>query len=139
MTPSTSFTSKDPLKILVLGGTRFLGRHITNAAIAQGHQVTLFNRGIANPELFPQVEHLRGDRDGSMAVLAGRSWDVVIDTCGYVPRIVQQGLTLLRGQVGRYVYISSISAYADLSQPGTDESSPLAVLNDDCLTLSDWI
>lgn len=70
-------------KLLILGGTVFLGRHLVDAALARGHAVTLFNRGQHNPELFPAVEKLRGDRDGNLAALRGRSWDAVIDTCGY--------------------------------------------------------
>ena len=78
------------MKLLILGGTVFLGRHLTEAALARGHEVTLFNRGQHNPDLFPDVEKLRGDRDGGMDALKGRTWDAVIDTCGYAPRIVRQ-------------------------------------------------
>lgn len=73
------------MRILILGGTVFLGRHLFNAAHANGHQVTLFNRGQTNPALYPDVEKLRGDRDGNLHALDGRSWDAVIDTSGYVP------------------------------------------------------
>ena len=78
------------MRILVLGGTQFLGRHVVDAALARGHDVTLFNRGQTQPELFPEVEKLRGDRDGDLAALEGRSFDAVVDTCGYVPRVVQR-------------------------------------------------
>lgn len=118
------------MKLLILGGTVFLGRHIVPAALAQGHDVTLFNRGQHNPELFPQVEKLRGDRDGDLSALAGRRWDAVIDTCGYVPRIVRDSAELLADAVEHYTFISSISAYADFSQPGQDEHAPLAVMDD---------
>ena len=74
------------MQILILGGTVFLGRHLVEAALARGHDVTLFNRGQHNPELFPQVEKLRGDRDGDLAALAGRRFDAAIDTSGYLPR-----------------------------------------------------
>ncbi len=122
------------MKLLILGGTVFLGRHLVEAALERGHQVTLFNRGQHNPELFPNVEKLRGDRDPNVGeglfALAGRRWDVVIDTCGYIPRIVQASAELLAGAVARYVFISSLSVYADFSQPGMDESAPVAVLED---------
>jgi 2'-hydroxyisoflavone reductase len=67
------------LKLLVLGGTLFLGRHVVEAALEQGHEITLFNRGQTNPDLFPTVEHLRGDRGGDLSPLAGREWDAVVD------------------------------------------------------------
>jgi 2'-hydroxyisoflavone reductase len=117
------------MKLLVLGGTKFLGRHAVDAALAGGHEVTIFTRGQTNPELFPEVEHLQGDRDGKLDALRGRSFDGVVDTSGYVPRIVRGSAELLRGAVERYVFVSSISAYADFSQP-VDESSPVAELED---------
>jgi 2'-hydroxyisoflavone reductase len=117
------------MKLLVLGGTKFLGRHAVDAALAAGHDVTIFTRGQTNPELFPEVEHLIGDRDGGLDALRGRSWDGVVDTSGYVPRVVRQSAELLRDAVGRYVFVSSISAYADFSKP-VDESSPVAQLED---------
>jgi 2'-hydroxyisoflavone reductase len=113
------------MKILIIGGTVFLGRHLAQAALARGHEVTLFNRGQHNPELFPEVEKLRGNRDGEMDALKGRQWDAVIDTCGYFPRVVRQSAGLLADSVGHYTFISSISAYANFSQPGLDENSPL--------------
>ena len=119
------------MKILILGGTVFVGRHLVEAAQARGHEITLFNRGRQNADLFPQVEKLRGDRDGDgLDALAGRSWDAVLDTCGYVPRIVRQSAEMLAGAVSRYVFISSISVYADTSAPGVDENSPLGTLED---------
>jgi 2'-hydroxyisoflavone reductase len=99
------------------------------AALAGGHEVTIFTRGKTNPELFPEVEHLRGDRDGDLAALEGRSWDGVVDTSGYVPRVVRQSAELLRGAVGRYVFVSSISVYDDFSGP-IDESRAVAQLED---------
>jgi len=114
------------VRILILGGTVFLGRHLVEAALAKGHEITLFNRGRHNPELFPQVEKLRGDRDGDLDALQGRTWEVVIDTCGYLPRVVGQSAELLADAVGRYVFISSISAYADPSKPGLGEDGRLA-------------
>ena len=104
------------MRILVLGGTQFLGRHAVDAALAGGHEVTLFNRGQTRPELHPGVEKLRGDRDGNLDALRGRSFDAVIDTSGYVPRIVRETIDAL-GDAGHYTFVSSISVYADLSAP----------------------
>ena len=117
------------MRLLVLGGTVFLGRAVVDSALGGGHDVTIFTRGRTNPELFPEAERLRGDRDGDLGALEGRTWDGVVDTSGYVPRIVRQSAELLRDAVGRYVFVSSVSAYADLSSP-PEESSPLAALED---------
>jgi len=119
------------MKILILGGTIFLGRHLVDAAISRDHDVTLFNRGEHNANLFPAVEKLRGDRDGNLFALEGRQWDAVIDTCGYVPRIVQASAELLASAVEHYTFISSISVYADVSKPGIDEEGELGVLEDE--------
>ena len=116
------------MQILVLGGTQFLGRHVVDAALARGHDVTLFNRGQTRPDLFPEVEKLHGDRDGDLAALEGRSFDAVVDTSGYVPRIVQEPIDAL-GEVGHYTFVSSISVYADVSTPPTEES-PVAQLKE---------
>lgn len=117
------------MKLLVLGGTKFLGRHVVDAGLVRGDEVTIFTRGQTNPDLYPGVEHLVGDRDGKLDALAGRAWDGVIDTSGYVPRVVRQSAELLRDSVGRYVFVSSVSAYGDPSRPLT-ETSPLATLED---------
>ena len=116
------------MRILVLGGTVFLGRHVVDAALERGHELTLFNRGQTRPDLFPDVEKLHGDRDGDLAALQGRDFDAVVDTSGYVPRIVGETLDAL-GAVGHYTFVSSISVYADLSTPPT-ESSPLRELQE---------
>jgi 2'-hydroxyisoflavone reductase len=118
------------MKILVIGGTRFLGRTFVETALRQGHELTLFNRGQTNPDLFPEVERLKGDRDRDLALLKRRFWDVVLDTCGYVPRIVKKSAALLANSIEQYVFISSISVYADFSQPRLDEGSPLGTLED---------
>ena len=111
------------MRILVLGGTQFLGRHVVDAALERGHDVTLFNRGVTRPDLFEAaVERLRGDRDGDLSALDGRSFDAVIDTSGYVPRIVSRTLDAL-GDVGHYSFVSSVSVYADLSVPPTESSA----------------
>ena len=117
------------MRLLVLGGTKFLGRYAVEAALAQGHDVTIFTRGQTNPDLFPEAEHLIGDRDGKLDALRGQEWDGVVDTCGFVPRVVRQSAELLADAVQRYVFVSSISVYADPSQP-LDESSPLEQLED---------
>src|SRR5579862_2824563 len=119
------------MKLLILGGTVFVGRHLVASALAHGHKVTLFNRGQHNPDLFPEVEKLRGDRDSDLDVLKGRRWDAVVDTCGYVPRVVRRSAEALADAVGHYTFISSISAYADFSRPRLDENAPLGVLEDE--------
>src|SRR5262249_4086288 len=116
------------MRILVLGGTLFLGRHVTDAALERGHEVTLFNRGQTRPELFPDAEKLRADRDGDLGALGGRSVDAVVDTSGRVPRIVRETIEAL-GDVGHYTFVSSISVYADLSTTPTDDS-PLEELDE---------
>lgn len=111
------------MRLLVLGGTAFVGRHIVTEALARGHDVTLLTRGVTNPGLFPEVEHLVGDRVDDLALLVGtRAFDVVIDTCGYVPRVVRASVGLLADRVDTYLYISTISVYDDA--PAVDESSP---------------
>ncbi len=117
------------MKILILGGTRFLGRHLVEAALSAGHEVTLFNRGLSAPGLYPGVEQLRGDRDGGVGILAGRNWDAVVDTCGYLPRVVRQSADVLRHS-NRYLFISSVSVYRDASRPGLAEDAPVAELVD---------
>lgn len=119
------------MKLLILGGTVFLGRHLVEAALARGHEVTLFNRGQHNAELFPQVEKLRGDRNGDLHSLQGRTWDAVIDTCGYVPRIVRASAELLKDSVNHYTFISSISVYADFRRANMNETYPVGTLADE--------
>lgn len=104
------------MKLLVLGGTKFVGRAAVEAALERGHEVTLFNRGETNPELFPEAEKVRGDRDGDLSALRGRKWDAVIDPSGYVPRIVKASAELLRESVGFYLFVSTIAVYADFSR-----------------------
>jgi 2'-hydroxyisoflavone reductase len=116
------------MNILIIGGTRFLGRALVQSAQAGGHNLTLFNRGKSGPDLFPEVEHITGDRASDLDKLSGRRWDAVIDTCGYEPAIVRLSAERLAQAVERYVFISSISAYGSVSQPGVDESAPVAQL-----------
>lgn len=120
------------MKLLMLGGTRFLGKTIVEAAVARGHEVTLFNRG-SRPDLFPGLEQLVGDRDGGLDALMNRSWDAVIDTSGYVPRIVNQSLLALKDRVGQYTFNSTIDVY-DESVPGEiSEAHPVHVLEDESI------
>ena len=114
------------MKVLILGGTRFVGRHLVDALRARDHEVTLFNRGTTEPS--KHVENIHGDRNRDLAKLRGRHWDAVIDTCGYLTRSVETSAKELSDSVDRYVFISSISAYADLSVSGLDENSRLASL-----------
>jgi len=119
-----------PLKILILGGTGFLGPHLVEIAKARGHTVTLFNRGKTHPELFPDLEKLRGDRDGKLDALKGRGWDSCIDTSGYAPRIVTQSARLLAPHLKQYQFVSSISVFAEDVKPGADESTPTQTLTE---------
>jgi 2'-hydroxyisoflavone reductase len=119
-----------PLRVLILGGTGFIGPHFVDALRARGHTLTLFNRGKRNPELFNDLEELTGDRNGQVDALKDRDWDVVIDNSGYLPRQVKLTADTLREHTQYYLFISSISAYADLSTPGIDEDYPLAQLTD---------
>jgi 2'-hydroxyisoflavone reductase len=114
------------MNLLILGGTVFLGRHLAQAALAQGHTVTLFNRGLSGPDILPEVEKLRGDRDGDLTALEGRRWDAVIDTCGYVPRHVRAAADRLADNVGQYVFTSTIAVYSDLGKRGIDETASVA-------------
>ena len=116
------------MRLLVLGGTLFLGRHVVEAALGRGHEVTLFNRGRTNADLYPEAEHLRGDRDGNLSALANREWDAVVDPSGYVPRVVRASTELLAGATDHYTFVSSISAYRDFAKIGIREDYPLAEL-----------
>jgi len=118
------------MRILVLGGTRFLGRHFVEAALAGGHTLTLFHRGRTNAELFPDVERVLGDRDGGLAALAGRTWDAVVDPSGFFPRIVGASASALQGSAGHYLFVSTISVYAEPLAAGLDETAPVAKLAD---------
>ena len=107
----------EPKTILMLGGTGFLGPQTVEAAIRRGHKVTLFNRGKTRPGLFPDLEKLHGDREkDDLKALEGRKWDAVVDTSANVPRWVKKAAAVLGPNVGHYIYISSISVYADTEQ-----------------------
>ncbi len=115
------------MKLLVLGGTIFLGRHVVEAALAAGHAVTMLTRGRHGTALFPQVERLVGDRDGDLSALAGRAFDAVIDCSGYTPDHVTRATQALGERAGHWVFVSTISVYGGFA-PGRvyDEASPLA-------------
>lgn len=125
-----AYASREPMKLLILGGTSFLGPALVETARVWGDEVTLFNRGKTNPGRFTDVEQLHGDRDGKLDALKGRKWDVAIDTSGYVPRIVRMSAELLAPSVERYVFVSSISVYDEAIPPGSDEGALLAKLSD---------
>jgi 2'-hydroxyisoflavone reductase len=114
------------MNLLVIGGTRFVGRHLVEAALQRGHNVTLFNRG-KNASVFPNVEQIHGDRDKDVSVLKGKTFDAVIDTCGYIPRHLQMTAEVLK-DVPLYAFISTISVYADPLPVHADENAPLASL-----------
>jgi 2'-hydroxyisoflavone reductase len=116
------------MRLLVLGGTAFAGRHLVELAIERGHDVTLFNRGQTGADLFPTAQRVLGQRSGDLEGLRGRRFDAVVDTSGYLPADVERSAGLLAGAVGRYLFVSSRSVYADHSVPGMDEDAPLAAL-----------
>jgi 2'-hydroxyisoflavone reductase len=123
------------MKLLVLGGTRFLGRHFVDAAARAGHDVTVFARGVTpSPWASSEITHLTGDRDPrkgqGLAALEGGSWDAAIDLSGYLPRCVEASARLLETKVEHYAFVSSMSVYADAGRPDLDETTPVAVLAD---------
>ncbi|GHE37163.1 isoflavone reductase [Streptosporangium violaceochromogenes] len=115
------------MRILIVGGTRFVGRHITEAALAAGHEVSLLHRGRTGADLFPGAERLRADRDAGLSLLRDRSWDVTIDVSAYLPSQVGSLADAL--STGRYVFISSTAVYLPPQAPGFAEDSPLAELD----------
>jgi len=123
------------MKLLILGGTRFLGRHLVDLALARGVDVTIFTRGRLPVPWGDRVTALTGDRDPRAApgldALTGGSWDAVIDCSGYVPRVVEASARLLASRVKRYVFVSSMSVYAKTERPQMDERTPLADIPDD--------
>lgn len=128
---------KNKQNILVIGGTAFLGRAIVDALLAKDHQVTIFHRGKTNPDIFPNVQSIIGDRDSEIEKLKGHHWDAVIDTCGYLPRIVEKSAKLLSKQVKSYVFISTLSVYADPSHSYQKEDAPLGILDDPATEIID--
>lgn len=113
------------MRLLVLGGTVFLGRHLVSAALKAGHQVTTLNRGTHALLEQSKVEKLIANREVDLSLLAGRCFDAVIDTCGYNPETVRYSLEVLRGLVGTYIFISTVSVYGDFSKIGISEDDPI--------------
>ncbi len=121
--------AQKPKKILILGGTGFIGPQMIDVALARGHTVTIFNRGKTRPNLVPSgAEKLVGDRDGKLDALKGRKWDAVIDNSGYVPRVVRQSAELLASNVQQYIFISTVSVYPDVETGILDEAHAVQTL-----------
>ena len=124
----------ESLRILILGGTGFIGPHEIRYALARGHQVTIFNRGKSQPSMFPdlysQVEWLKGDRNGDFAALEGREWDAVIDNAAMIPRWVRESAGLLKDAASQYLYISTLSVFGGFPDRGMDETWPVATIDD---------
>jgi 2'-hydroxyisoflavone reductase len=123
--------ARDPLRILILGGTRFIGPHQVEYALKRGHTVTLFNRGQTNPHLFPDVEKLRGDRNDNLEALEGREWDVVIDNPTMLPSWVRLSAGLLKDSVQQYLFISTLSVFANDGIINQDENGELSVYDEE--------
>src|SRR3954454_13425865 len=114
------------MRILVIGGTSFVGRHMAQTALDRGHEVTLFNRGRTNPDVLPAAEHVTGDRNNDLSALDGRTWDATVDVCAYVPRQVRSLLELLGNGAGHYTFVSTISVYGEVGvESGFGEDAPL--------------
>lgn len=116
------------MNILIIGGTIFLGRHIVESALSKGHTLTIFHRGKHNPHLFPNVEKLHGDRRTNVSALRGRTWDAVIDTCGYIQQDIRTVGAMLRDATEHYTYVSSISVYNDMAPQPIAEESPVGIV-----------
>lgn len=120
------------MKLLVLGGTRFLGKHIVEAAMKKGHSVTLFNRG-SQQNLFPEAEHLIGDRENDVRALQNRSWDAVVDTCGFVPKHIEDVMQQLSSRIKHYTFISSLSVLPNPIKAGIDEKAEVETISSEIL------
>jgi 2'-hydroxyisoflavone reductase len=118
------------MKVLILGGTQFVGRHLVESALAAGHDITMFNRGRTAPELYPEVPLIKGDRERDLGLLRGHHWDAVVDTSGYTPTTVRASAEALADHADHYVFISTISVYAQILVDGLDESAPVAPMPD---------
>ncbi len=119
------------MRILIIGGTSFVGPALVEAALARGHHITLFNRGRSAPDAFPNLETIIGDRETDLERLQGRAWDAVIDTCGYLPRHLRLSTAALRGAVSHYTFISTLSVYPPAGPPNRAETAPVLTLDDE--------
>ena len=129
---SPTIVNKPPrgrMKVLILGGTKFLGRHLVDEAAKAGHEVTVFHRGLGGCTLFPEITHIHGDRDGDLDLLSDQTWDAVVDTSGIIPRLVGTAAHKLAGAVSHYIFVSSISVYSSFTR-GMDESASVLTLED---------
>ena len=117
--------SRSGMKILVLGGTGFIGPHLVRYAMERGHRITLFNRGRTNTQLFPEAEKLVGDRNDNLSALEGRRWDAVIDNSGYTPHQLELSVSLLKDACDQYLFTSTRSVYTDFTRDLMDEDAPL--------------
>ena len=113
------------MKVLFLGGTQFVGRAMVESALAKGYEVTIMHRGNTGRDLFPDAEHVLGDRSSNLDALAGRSWDAVVDSCGYLPMSVKKSCDALRSSVEKYIFVSTVSVYKQAPGDPNDESAPL--------------
>src|SRR3954451_22192525 len=135
-TPAGYGANVPSMRILIIGGTSFVGRHMAQTALDHGHDVTLFNRGRTNPDVLPQAERLTGDRNSDLSALDGRTWDATVDVCAYVPRQVRTLLDALGGRGGHYVFVSTISVFPeDTPQHYTEDSPSREPAWDDELTM----
>ena len=121
------------MRILIIGGTVFLGRALVDAALRRDHSVTLFNRGLSSPDAYPDIETIQGDRDRDLDRLGGGRWDAVIDTCGYRPRQLRLSTAALRPAVNHYCFISTLSVYPVAGEPNRDETAPVLTWEDDSI------
>lgn len=135
--PLLSTHGDNAMNLLILGGTGFLGPHTVREALKRGHKMTLFNRGRTRQDLFPNLENLRGDRDPNkgdgLNALKNKQWDAVIDTSGYVPRLVRASAELLSQSVKHYVFISTVSVYNDFSKIGLVETDAVGKISDETI------
>jgi 2'-hydroxyisoflavone reductase len=119
------------MKVLIIGGTKFVGRAIIDVFLAKGYSITMFNRGKTNPDLYKsKVTLIKGDREKDIEKLGEQNWDVVIDTCGYLPRVVKMSVDFLKNKTEKYVFVSSVSVYSSKNKKNVDEQAELATLKD---------
>ncbi|MFT4648226.1 MAG: 2'-hydroxyisoflavone reductase [Glaciecola sp.] len=128
--PTPNPNPKAIMRILLIGGTVFVGRHLAAELIKQGHELTLFNRGKTRPGLFPGVREVFGDRDGGLEVFESEEFDWVVDTCGYVPRVVRASAQFFKDRAKHYLFVSTVSVYPTTKQAGIDEGGAMAVIED---------